>query len=158
MYIIPYDFPFSLSLADKPTNAGLQTPTQSQTSILSTTTTDAGAVVSFQPTLSTATDQSTPVTTTSTAPAPDIRAGSQSSVIFGVGAAVGAAIALLLVMSVLGVALLIVWRRKNTSQPDLQPVPAIIVNGNVDHMDNPVYGGEQLYKEYKHEHSTKPLG
>ena len=119
---------------------------------MSTTTTNAGAVVSFQPTISTvisqiqsSTDQTIPVTT-SIAPVSDINTGSQSSVIFGVGVAVGATIALLLAVGVLGMGLLIVWRRKNTSQLDLKPVQAIIVNGNVDHMDNPVYGGEQLYR------------
>ena len=33
---------------------------------------------------------------------------------------------------------LVVWKR-NTSKPALQP--AIVANGNVDHKDNPVYGG-----------------
>ena len=65
--------------------------------------------------------------------------GSQSSVVVVVGVTVGAAVALLTAVSVLGVGVLVVWRRRNTSKPALQP--AIVVNGNVDHMDNPVYGG-----------------
>ena len=64
--------------------------------------------------------------------------GSQSSVIVVVGVTVGAAIALLTAVSVLGVGVLVVWRR-NTSK--LALLPAIVVNENVDHMDNPVYGG-----------------
>ena len=67
------------------------------------------------------------------------------------GGAVGAAIVLLLAMSVLGVGLLIVWRRRNTSKVVLQPVP---VNGTVAHLDNPVYGGKW---EGTCKHSTAPL-
>ena len=73
----------------------------------------------------------------------DISAGSHSSVGAGVGGAVGAAIALLLLVSVLGVGLLIVWRRRNTSKLVLQPNPG---NGTVAHLDNPVYGGERECK------------
>ena len=81
----------------------------------------------------------------------DISTGSHSSVGAGVGGAVGAAIALLLLVSVLGVGLLIVWRRRKTSKLVLQPVSA---NGTVAHMDNPVYGGEW---EGKRKHTTAPL-
>ena len=55
-----------------------------------------------------------------------------------VGVTVGAAVALLIAVSVLGVGVLVVWRR-NTSKLVLQPT--IVVNGTVDHKDNPVYGG-----------------
>ena len=68
-----------------------------------------------------------------------ISTGSYSSVGAGVGCAVGAIILLLLVLSVLGVGLLVVWRRRNTSKLVLEPVPA---NGTVAPLDNSVYGGE----------------
>ena len=69
----------------------------------------------------------------------DISTGSHSSVDAGVGGAVGAVIALLLAMSALGVVLLVVWRRRNTSKSVLQSVPA---DETVAHLDNPVYGRE----------------
>ena len=63
---------------------------------------------------------------------------SHSSVGAGVGGAVGAAVVLLVAMSVLGAGLLILWRRRNTSKLVQQPVP---VNGTAAHFDSPVYGG-----------------
>ena len=47
-------------------------------------------------------------------------------------------------VSVLGVGLFVVWRRRNTSKVELQPARA---NGSVGDLDNPVYGGKWvLYK------------
>ena len=118
--------------------------------ILSTTIT-----VSLLPTLSTAPSQGSTVSqfqyitpsfsselskkieVSSTAVVPDISTGSQSSVVVVVGVTVGAAVALLIAVSVLGVGVLVVWR--STSKPALQPA-----NENVDHMDNPVYGGRYI--------------
>ena len=112
--------------------------------------------VSLLPTLSTAPSQGSTVSqfqyirpsissklskkieVSSRALAPDISTGSQSSVVVVVGVTVGAAVALLTAVSVLGVGVLVVWRR-NTSKPALQP--AIVANGNADHKDNPAYGG-----------------
>jgi ephrin-B len=66
---------------------------------------------------------------------------SHSSVGAGVGGAVGAAVVLLIAMSVLGAGLLIVWRRRNTSKLVQQPVP---VNATAAHFDSPVYGGNAV--------------
>ena len=52
----------------------------------------------------------------------------------GVGGGVGAAVVVLLVVTVLGVCLFVVWRRRNTSKLVLQPsAPA---NGGVGQLDN----------------------
>ena len=56
------------------------------------------------------------------------------------GGGVAAAVVVVLVaVSVLGVGLYIVWRRRNTSKVELLPARA---NGNVGDLDNPVYGGK----------------
>ena len=65
---------------------------------------------------------------------PDLGSFIQSSVGVGVGGGVGAAVVVLLVVTVSGVRLFVVWRRRNTSKLVLQPsAPA---NGGVGQLDN----------------------
>ena len=77
----------------------------------------------------------------SESPSPDIgvEAESQSSLGAGIGGGVAAAVLLLLLVAVLGVTLLLVWRRKHTSKAVLQPAAA---DGGMPQLENPVYNGE----------------
>ena len=72
--------------------------------------------------------------------------GSQSSVGAGVGVGVGAAVVLLVVVGVLGVGLFCVWRRRHPSKVVLPPPAA---NGDMDHLDNPVYESKLVHVIWK---------
>ena len=66
----------------------------------------------------------------------------------GVGGGVAAAVVVVLAVSVLGVGLYVVWRRRNMSKVELQPV---IANGG---FGNPVYASEWgLYRQTFHRRS-----